>query len=127
MNLFLLLTCARQFKIFIKSIHVSFFINSDGDKYVEKIKLIDFNVNAMLFVWHFDKGIEFDEIPNEVLNKLSMKLNRCAPDLDILPLRLLINTAIPKYSNTGKDLQFVQSSNGNYVVTTYNGNYILFN
>lgn len=82
---------------------------SDGDAYVRKIKLIDFDIDAIQFVWHFLPDEEFQELPNQLFNKLAMRLNEF--DLDILPMRLLPTMEIPaKICNSYTPLKGTTSS-----------------
>lgn len=55
---------------------------SDGEPYVRKIRLLNFDIEAVQFVWHFRRDEKFRHLPNQLFNRLAMRLNEF--DLDIL-------------------------------------------
>lgn len=108
-----ILELARSAKVNLNS------VLSDGIEYVRRIQLIDFHEDSNQFVWHFCGDKYFSQIPNQLFNKLAMKLNKAFVGLDILPMRLIIETAVPKYEIDTTDLQFAQTASGNYTIITY--------
>lgn len=117
---------------------------SDGQQFIDKTKLIEFDMETEMFKWHSNMLKFFIEIPTQVFNILSNALNKQYENiLDMLPIQLMFSTIVPTYFNdpttsssasasaiaitNRNDMQFHRKSEGMYVIITYNAKKVMHN
>lgn len=92
-------------------------VPSDGERYVEKIKCLDFNFVEETFKWHFNIGMVMC-VPHEIINRILFRIqnsSKWAP----LPIQLIRSKIVPKYSGSGDDFQIHFTCSMHYCVIYY--------